>query len=182
MSSPFPPRKLFARPVTHASAEYRELLTWEFDSTPFFIAQVARAIRVEIPQLILFQNATLWVFAEPGSPELVGFGTFVISDLYANLTGGLPHCYIPLLSAKPGQKGCGKPIVKYLMDEAAVWVKQTESQISTRVLLDVYAENADAINSYTKSGFEILNPDQPLLDAAENNAPYFVMARNVEVV
>jgi ribosomal protein S18 acetylase RimI-like enzyme len=182
MTPLFAPRNLLARPVTHVSPEYREILTWEFSPTPFYVAQVARAIRADVTQLLLYQDAVLWVFAEQGSSEIVGFGTLMISEMYAKMTGGLPHFYIPLLSAKPGQKGCGKPIVKHLMNEAAIGVKIAAPRvISSRVFLDVYVENVDAINSYRKSDFEILNKDEPLLDEGENNSPYYVMARNVEV-
>ena len=180
MNSTVPPRRLVAKPVTHASPEYREILTWNFAPEPFYIAQVARAIRADIPQLILYQDATLWVFADAGSVDPVGFGVLTISDLYSGSTGGAPHCYIPLLSAKPGQKGCGKPIVSHLVSEAAILANRALlGEISDRVFLDVYAENTDAINSYRKSGFQVLNEDAPLFDDAENNAPYFVMARNV---
>ena len=176
----FPPRRLVAGPVTHASPEYREILTWEFGVEPFYIAQVARAIRNDVPQLILYQDAALWVFADVESVELVGFGTLLISDVYADLTGGFLHCYIPLLSAKPGQKGCGRPIVNHLVGEAAIWFNQLRSEpVSDHVFLDVYADNTDAINSYRKSGFRVLNEDAPRLDPEEHDAPYFVMARSV---
>lgn len=182
MNPPFAPRRLAAKPVTHASPEYREILTWTFAPEPFYIAQVARAVSDDLPQLISYQHAGLWVFTDTDSGELVGFGTLVINSLYSDLAGGLEHCYIPLLSAKPGQKGCGKLIATHLLGEASILVNQTYAgKLSDRVFLDVYTTNTDAINSYRKCGFEILNEEAPLLDPKENNAPYVVMARSVRV-
>ncbi len=138
----------------------------------------------DIPHLVLFENCAVWGYADPeAGRDLVGFGTITVTSLYSRYTGGLPHCYIPLLSVKPAIKsyGYGQFIVDHLVAEAAVHIPLWESgTISDRVFLDVYTANDRALRLYRdKCQFVCLNPDAPVLDPDENNEPYVVMARNV---
>ncbi|WP_082840151.1 GNAT family N-acetyltransferase [Gemmata sp. SH-PL17] len=118
----------------------------------------------------------------PLGKEFVGFGILQIEEHYSNYTGGLPHCYIPLLSVKPGIKsmGYGKSIVDHLIAEAALNVRDFEGYVSSYLFLDVYVANEPAIRLYRdKCQFVVLNPNNPISDPDEHNEPYFVMARNV---
>jgi ribosomal protein S18 acetylase RimI-like enzyme len=136
---------------------------------------VRRALHSDIPQLVTFQGASLWVYADPNAgPSLVAFGTLQLATTYAKEG----HCYIPLLSARPGAKGYGDALVQHLIAEAAILVR-THSDISKDLFLDVYVANAVAIGLYERNGFIITNKESPLLDDRENNEPYYVMVRSV---
>lgn len=180
---PHQPRRLVGTLITPNSAEFRELLSWSYPSEPFYVDQVRRALHESIPQLVLFQSVALWAYHDADETSaLVAFGTLQITDEYSRDSGGLEHCYIPLLSAKPGAKGYGPAIVEHLTAEAAILVNRTyQGRISNRLFLDVYQENTPASGLYTRCGFTRVNPDRLLYDEKEGNQPYFVMAKSLEV-
>ena len=126
----------------------------------------------------------IWIYRDLAiNPDIIGFGTLDISDLYSVYTNGLAHYYIPLLALKPGVKsrGYGKEIVDHLVATAALMVQQLgPNAISDKLFLDVYTANDRAYKLYSdKCGFAPLNLDCPELDPQENNEPYVIMARNV---
>lgn len=130
------------------------------------------------------------MFAYRDQSDVFGFGTLDVScDHYANkFTGGLSHCYIPLLAVHPDprfqRKGHGSRIVQHLESAAFMCIAAYASageRFSNDLFLDVYTANTAAIALYQKRGFHILNPNNPIPDPDENSEPYFVMAKRLPV-
>lgn len=177
-----PPRRLVPFPLRLNSDEFRQIQGWVYPTEPFYIDQVRRAIQSDIPQLVTFHDCALWGYRDPDAGgDLVAFGTLQITDLYADRAAGKNHCYIPLLSARPGAKGYGPPIMDHLIAEAAILVRQHQGTLSDQLFLDVYVANDTASDRYVTAGFTILNPTTPIPDEAERNEPYYVMAKNITV-
>lgn len=175
-----PPRRLTPFPLRLNSDEFREIQGWVYPTEPFYIDQVRRAIRSDIPQLVTLHGCALWGYRDPDAGgDLVAFGTLQITDLYANEADKKEHCYIPLLSARPGAKGYGTPIMDHLVAEAAILIRQHRGTLSDQLFLDVYVANKTASDRYVIAGFTILNPKSPIPDENERNEPYYVMAKNL---
>ena len=91
---------------------------------------------------------------------------------YSAFTEQKPHCYIPLLSAKPGARGYGAAIVELLVAEATSLVQSCDpDELSEMLLLDVYVANETVSKLYERCGFVTLNPTTPLIDPDEDDAP-----------
>lgn len=190
MSAPSP--TLTVRPVAAASPELREIQSWQYADSPFFVAQMRRFLDLEIPHRLRFfgpgtgrSPTTLFVYRDPAADnEIVGFATLCRESEHAYFTGGVPHYYIPVLSVKPGRdgKGYGKAIVDHLVETAAVGRKLSPPRsVDDRLFLDVYVANQAARGLYAnKCDFETLNPGNPIPDPAENDELYVVMAKNVK--
>jgi ribosomal protein S18 acetylase RimI-like enzyme len=161
--------------------EFQALLTWPFAEQPFYEGQVKRLLENDIPHRVLYSFGLVWVYRDPDS-NTVGFGTLDVCKEYERFSKGKHHCYIPLLAVNPAfqKRGHGRSIVQHLIGEA-VLIARSPGNFSDRLFLDVYTANQGAISLYEKCGFVPLNPDFPIPDPAENNEPYFVMARNVAV-
>ncbi len=114
--------------------------------------------------------------------QLIGFGVFQVSDSYFDIEQKR-HAYIPLLSAKPGLtgRGYGKAIVSQLIQLAETIVRRSNGALSSSLYLDVYVANTRAIYCYKSQGFEIINETAPILDERENNQPYYVMSRELDL-
>jgi ribosomal protein S18 acetylase RimI-like enzyme len=175
------PRRLSLRQV-------EELAEWPYDEQPFYIDQVHRSLRNDVPQLMTQRVCVTWGYDDPTLPsgdQLVGFGVIHMSTNYFEVADRKQHVYIPLLSVKPKieSKGYGGSIVSHLILEAEKTVRHEnkhEQKVSEQLFLDVYAKNERAIARYKKSGFRIINEANPLYDEREENAPYFVMARSLD--
>jgi ribosomal protein S18 acetylase RimI-like enzyme len=157
---------------------YREILDWPFPEEPFFVRQVRALLAGDIPQRVRDEGCAIYGFRDPADQnELVGFGTLSVSSLYSQYLNGAKHCYIPLLAVHPDKngRGHGRAIVEHLVREAAR--RSADRTLSPRVLLDVYTANAPAVGLYGKCGFEILNPNHPIPDPAENQEPYVIMSK-----
>ena len=180
--TPHSPGQLTAIPTTPGQPDYEQLLTWPFASVPFYVGQVTRLLENDLRQRVLHRAARVWVYQNPHGKK-VGFGSLHECDEYARFTGGMFHCYIPLLAVHPNffGQGHGRAIVEHLIGEAALTVESLAPDFSNNLFLDVYAANAPAISLYRKCGFEVLNPNTPILDPLENNETYVVMAKNVEI-
>lgn len=158
---------------------------WPYDQDPFYIGQVHRSLSFDIPQLMTQRVCVTWGYDDlelPVGQQLVGFGVIHMSTNYFEVADRKRHCYIPLLSVKPKiqSKGYGGAIISHLIQVAEQTVKHEnrhEQVVSEYLFLDVYAANKKAIERYKKSGFVIINEQEPLYDELESNAPYFVMAR-----
>lgn len=169
-------------PITLASPEFADLLTWPYPDQPFYQGQVRRALRDFVPELVEYKGCRVWVFRDP-TGQAVGFGTLVAIDYYARFAGGKYHPYVPVLGVHPKFYGLGygPRIVEYLTAEAVRLVRLFPG-LSDLLFLDVYAANQKAINLYRdKFHFVVLNPDTPIPDEKENNEPYFVMAKSLAI-
>ena len=125
--------------------DYQTLLGWPFPAQPFYEAQVAKALQHDIPTRMLLSFCQLFVYRDPTTAELVGFGTLDVCTEYAPFVSGKRHCYLPLLGVKPGcqGRGYGHGIVKHLTDEAALIVSG-DRHCSDKFILDVYTANCRA--------------------------------------
>jgi len=124
--SPLQPVQLSARLVAVSSDEFRDIINWPFPDEPFYQRQVATLLRNDITKRVIFNQCMIWSYRDLAtSPDIIGFGTLDISDLYSVYTNGLAHYYIPLLALKPGVKsrGYGKEIVDHLVATAALMVQ-----------------------------------------------------------
>jgi ribosomal protein S18 acetylase RimI-like enzyme len=161
--------------------EFQAILTWPFAEQPFYEGQVKRLLQKDIPHRVMYGFCLVWVYRDPDG-NVVGFGTLDVCKDYERFTGGKYHAYIPLLAVNPEfqKRGHGRSIVQHLIAEA-VLIAQSPAGFSDLLFLDVYTANQGAISLYEKCGFVTLNPDAPILDPQENNAPYVIMAQKVAV-
>jgi ribosomal protein S18 acetylase RimI-like enzyme len=167
--------------VAPSDKEFLEILKWPFATAPFYEAQVQRLLQSDIPQRFAYGFASLWIYNEPKG-QTVGFGTLDLCGEYSQLTGGKPHSYIPVLAVHPHHRGSGygRTIVDHLIAEA-VLIAQHPTQVSDQLFLDVYQANQGAVSLYLKAGFSVLNANSPVIDPAENNEPYLIMAKHVAI-
>lgn len=175
------PHPLKAQQVGVDSAEFREIAKWNYSENLFYLQQVNGMLQNEVPLLMLHQGCKFFVYRDPvvGS-EVVGFGTIQVTTIYSHHAGQSRHCYIPVLSVKPGIRsfGYGQAIVEHLLIYAARYTRL--SQVSDLVFLDVYVANQPAINLYQKKcHFVVMNPLNPIPDPDQNNELYYIMARRV---
>ncbi len=181
MSNP-PVVILSPQPIVHSHSEFKELLSWQYEGDDAF---VTRLLENDIPQRILFEGCTLWVYRDRmNHPDgkIVGFGALAINRDHSRYTHGNPHLHIPLLGKNPSVKslGYGKSILNHLISEAALRVKWQNLK-SDAVFLEVYTTSIKAISLYQDDfGFVKLTAS-PCDDKAEGKQ-FWVMARSVGVV
>jgi len=166
------PIELTAITVELGRPEFDAICGWPF-ADPF----VARILRNDIPQRVLFNDARVWTYRDPDD-RLVGFGALDVCEDYCEHTAGRPHPYIPLLAVNPTIKslGYGTSIVRHLIGEAALLARR--GTCHDVLYLDVYATSVRAIELYGRCGFVKLS-DEPLWDGHQGGAPYFIMNRRV---
>jgi len=173
-----PPPSLVPTLIALSSPEYQRVLAWPFADAPFYVAQVRRLLTDHLPKRFHQRTScTLWLYRDGDGAE-IGFGSLDLCSEYPDLTGGLPHSYIPVLGVHPtyGGKGFGGRIVEHLIAEADTG-RPPHSPVSDRLFLDVYTANARAIGLYEKFGFVALTDPGDFTDSDENGEPYLVMAK-----
>lgn len=166
-------------PLVHVAIEVDSFEFAAIRNWPFADPYVRRLLHHDIPQRVQSNECTIWAYRDPDG-RFVGFGTLDLALDCAAFTAGLHHPYIPLLAVNPTIKslGYGTSIVQHLVDEAALlWLRTTCSDL---LFLDVYTNNARAIQLYEKVGFSTITP-QPIADADEDGKSYQIMARRISV-
>jgi ribosomal protein S18 acetylase RimI-like enzyme len=163
-------------PIDIDSPTFDSLLQWRFEDE-FERGFVTQILADDIPQRMKYQNGAIWVYLDPDK-NIVAFGTLSICEDYADLTGGKPHLYIPLLAVHPEQRGrgYGKAVVEHLVSEAACTVQASPTSVHSAVFLDVYEESVAAFNLYQNSGFVTLG--NSIIDPL-NGKTYHIMAKRV---
>ncbi len=167
--------------------EVEEIADWPYATEPFYIDQVKRSLSSDIPLLMIQGICVTWGYHDVSlnfSDKLIGVGVLQMSSGYFEVTDRKQHCYIPLLGIRPDivSKGYGGSIVSHLVQQAEKTVRQenrSELKVYEHLFLDVYTENEKAIHCYQREGFRIINESDPFLDEDENNAPYYVMTKEL---
>jgi ribosomal protein S18 acetylase RimI-like enzyme len=161
--------------------EFQAILAWQFPAEPFYEAQVQQVLKHDVPHRVIYNACAIWIYRDAHG-NIVGFGTIDFCREYEQFTAGKQHFYIPVLAVNPAfqRRGHGRTIVEHLISEAAL-IAQLSDEVSNLLFLDVYSANKAATALYAKCGFAVLNPDNPILDPAENNETYFVMAKRISI-
>jgi hypothetical protein len=172
----FIPVPLDSEPVQLKSEDHNLILSWDFPDE-----FVSRLLRKDVPQRIERGACSLWIYREPGGAA-VGLGCLDFCFDYEEITGGVAHPHIPLLSLAPGidskGKGYGTSIVRHLVSNAAIAVAGAPDVFYGAIFLEVYQASAGAIRLYHREEFVNLF-DEPILDPEDGNKPYYIMSKRL---
>jgi ribosomal protein S18 acetylase RimI-like enzyme len=177
MGSELTPHPLWPSVATLVSDDFAAVREWVYDDNPFYVRQVREMLAKDIPNMMLFQGCQFYIYRDLSvSQDIVGFGTFQVTNIYCGTGNPLPHPYIPVLSTKPRIQsfGYGQSIVEHLISTAhnfSVW-----PNVSDVFYLEVYEENTRALDLYQRCGFETMTTTE---DPGYGNKKYHVMARQV---
>ena len=154
------------------------MLSWEFRDE-----FVHRLLVNDIPQRIRQFRCRVLGFYDPQN-ELVGFGSYEISDVWSKITGKTYHAYIPLLAVNPAceRRGHGASILRRLIEEVAVIIAHMQISrldVSPDIFLDVYQDSLGAMNLYKANGFQQIAG--PFVDPEANGKEYIVMACRLDI-
>ena len=153
-----------------------QIINWLFSASDSY---VLRLLKHDIYRRVMIRKTgKLWVYLDP-EQYVVGFGSLDVCRDHRVVTGNKLHTLIPLLAVNPAKqrRGHGTAIVKHLISEAERVVFQSKGSCHDTLFLEVYADNKDGIELYSRRGFSYLS-DSPAFDKKENRH-YFVMIRKL---